>query len=75
MNEKTNPVVVAGEWMAKQEPTPQGHPANYSALARVLGVKRQVVQRYKASGRFPADHIKTLVEYSEGELTEDVLTP
>ena len=71
-----NPVVLAARWAAKAKPPPQkGTETNYSYLADLLGVRRQVVQRYKKSGRFPPDHVPTLVEASKGELTEEMLRP
>lgn len=71
---RENPVVVAAKWAAKVEPPPQKNiDTNYSYIARLLGVKRQVVQRYKKSGRFPPDHVATLVEASNGALSKDVL--
>jgi len=71
-----NPVVVAARWAAQVKPPPQkGIDTNYSHLADILGVRRQVVQRYKKSGRFPPDHVPTLVEASKGALTEEMLRP
>ena len=72
----SNPVILAARWAAKEKPPPQKETkTNYSHLADILGVRRQVVQRYKQSGRFPPDHIPTLVEASKGELTEEDLKP
>lgn len=65
---------MAARWAAKQRPPRQRDiETNYSYLAELLGVSRQVVQSYKARGRFPVEREKILIEASNGEITEEML--
>lgn len=73
---KENPVEIAARWAAIQRPPPQRDiMTNYSYLAELLGVTRQVIQRHKKNGRWPQHHIDKLVEISGGKLTRDMLAP
>lgn len=55
-----NPVEEAAIWAGMIDPSKHGSNANYSALARFLGVSRQAIQKYRRKGEFPKHHYPEL---------------